>query len=57
MNGPNSNTDPTGYSILLTGGAGFLGQAIVKELMAPDCPVAISLLRIFDAIPYTGPEE
>ncbi|MCX6265973.1 MAG: NAD-dependent epimerase/dehydratase family protein [Bacteroidetes bacterium] len=55
MNEP--NTDPAGCSILLTGGAGFLGLAIVKELLAPGCPVTFSLLRIFDIIPYSGPEE
>jgi nucleoside-diphosphate-sugar epimerase len=57
MNEPNINTDPAGCSILLTGGAGFLGQAIVKELLAPGCPVTFSLLRIFDVIPYCGPED
>ncbi len=55
MNEPTK--DPAGLSILLTGGAGFLGLAIVRELLAPGCPVNVSFLRIFDVIPYSGPED
>ena len=45
----------TSLSILLTGGSGFLGQAIVKELMTAESPVDVSLLRIFDLKSYDGP--
>lgn len=34
--------------ILLTGGSGFLGTAITKELFAEDSILPVSLLRIFD---------
>jgi nucleoside-diphosphate-sugar epimerase len=35
-------------SILLTGGAGFLGKAIVDELLADDCPLKVKKLRVLD---------
>lgn len=50
----------TGHSnprILVTGGSGFLGMAIVHELIAPDSPLQPSLLRIFDISPYHGPAD
>lgn len=40
--------DYSNLKILLTGGSGFLGQAIVRELLTPDAPVKPSLIRIFD---------
>jgi nucleoside-diphosphate-sugar epimerase len=43
--------------ILLTGGSGFLGRAIVKELLDPDSPLKPSLLRIFDLSAYSGPAD
>ena len=43
--------------ILLTGGSGFLGKAIVRELLAPGSPVQPSLLRIFDLKPCSGPAD
>ncbi|MEI7661882.1 MAG: NAD-dependent epimerase/dehydratase family protein, partial [Bacteroidota bacterium] len=43
--------------ILLTGGSGFLGMAIVRELLDANSPVKPSLLRIFDLVPYPGPPD
>lgn len=36
------------YNILVTGGAGFLGKAIIRELLDPDLPVVPAKIRIFD---------
>jgi len=43
--------------ILLTGGSGFLGKAIVKELLDAGSPLKPALLRIFDLVPYPGPPD
>lgn len=43
--------------ILLSGGSGFLGKAIVRELLSHDAPVQPSLLRIFDLKAYSGPQD
>jgi nucleoside-diphosphate-sugar epimerase len=48
---------PYNPRILLTGGSGFLGRAIVKELLAPGSPLTPSMLRIFDLSGYTGPSD
>ena len=40
--------------ILVTGGSGFLGKNIVKELLAPDSPIDPSEIRVFDIHPYNG---
>ncbi|MFZ4520545.1 MAG: NAD-dependent epimerase/dehydratase family protein [Bacteroidales bacterium] len=42
---------------MLTGGSGFLGKAIVKELLAPGSPLSPAMLRIFDISPYSGPAD
>jgi nucleoside-diphosphate-sugar epimerase len=39
---------PSRLNILVTGGAGFLGSFIVKELLDPECPLTIQKVRIFD---------
>jgi nucleoside-diphosphate-sugar epimerase len=36
------------YNVLITGGAGFLGKAMINELLDPDSPVKPGLIRIFD---------
>jgi len=40
--------------VLLTGGCGFLGQAIVRELLDSSSPLQPSVLRIFDLNPWPG---
>ncbi len=40
--------------ILVTGGSGFLGRAIVEEFLLASCPVSVSLLRVYDLKPYLG---
>jgi len=41
-------------NILITGGSGFLGKAIINELFADDSPLSPSLVRIFDLSEYKG---
>jgi nucleoside-diphosphate-sugar epimerase len=41
-------------SVLVTGGAGFLGKAIVQELLDANSPVEVSELRILDLRDYDG---
>jgi nucleoside-diphosphate-sugar epimerase len=40
--------------ILVTGGSGFLGKAIIDELIDPSSPVAVSHIRILDQVDYIG---
>jgi nucleoside-diphosphate-sugar epimerase len=40
--------------ILLTGGSGFTGRAIVAELLDPASPIKTDLLRIFDIDEFKG---
>ena len=37
-----------GYNILLTGGAGFLGTAMISELLDESSPLSVNTLRILD---------
>jgi len=41
-------------NILLTGGSGFMGRAIVSELLGPSSPIKTDLIRIFDLDEYKG---
>lgn len=41
-------TDSTGYTILLTGGAGFLGTSLIRELLSEDCLLPVKQLRVLD---------
>jgi nucleoside-diphosphate-sugar epimerase len=41
-------------NILITGGAGFLGKAIVKEFLDPSALIAPNEIRIFDTKEYDG---
>ena len=43
--------------ILVTGGSGFLGKNIVKELLEDDSPVKPSEIRVFDIQPYKGIQD
>ncbi len=45
-------TRESGYNILLTGGAGFLGLSIVRELLSADSHLPVKLLRILDLQPH-----
>lgn len=47
----------SGYKILVTGGSGFLGQAIVKELLGENAVLPIAELRIFALKEYSGIED
>jgi nucleoside-diphosphate-sugar epimerase len=50
-------TEQPTLRILLTGGSGFLGKAIVRELLDPRSPIKPSLVRIFDLHDYSGPAD
>ena len=43
-------------SILVTGGSGFLGSHIVKELLSPDSPISVAEVRVLDVKEYAGDE-
>jgi nucleoside-diphosphate-sugar epimerase len=48
----------SGYNILLTGGAGFLGTAIIHELLEASSPLAVKTLRVLDLkAPATLPDD
>ena len=49
--GDNNQEKPV---ILVTGGAGFLGKAIVKEFLGKDSLVSPAQLRIYDMLPSPG---
>lgn len=52
----NSN-EHKALSILITGGSGFLGAAIVEEFLEENCPVRVGLLRVYDLNPYHGKSD
>jgi len=43
----------SGYNILITGGAGFLGTSIINELLDPTSPVPLKELRVLDLRPLS----
>ncbi len=45
------------HKVLVTGGSGFLGKNIVRELLENDSPVAVSEIRVFDIQPYNGIQD
>jgi nucleoside-diphosphate-sugar epimerase len=49
-----SNPSGATLNILVTGGSGFLGQAIVAEFLKDDAPVKPATLRILDIREYKG---
>lgn len=49
-----SNDGHTALNVLITGGSGFLGKAIVAELLDRESPLRLSSLRIYDISPYAG---
>lgn len=56
--GTNSNeTNKNNPSILVTGGAGFLGNRIVEELFANSSPIKPAKIVVFDSARYTGKEN
>lgn len=46
-----------GKVVLLTGGSGFLGTAIVREILEDNSPVEVRELRVFDLIPMGVHED
>jgi len=44
-------------NILITGGSGFMGKAIVEELLDPQSPIQPDLIRIFDLCEYSGKSD
>ena len=52
-----SNDSREGINILITGGSGFLGKAIVDEFLNDQSPVAIGILRVLDIKPLIGLDD
>ena len=46
-----------GKVVLLTGGSGFLGTAIVREILEDSSPLQVRELRVFDLNPMTAVED
>lgn len=53
----NSNSTINLPTILVTGGSGFLGKNIVKELIDPESPIKPKEIRVFDIAPFSGIED
>ncbi len=49
-----TNLDQKLPVLLVTGGSGFLGKTIVKELLEESSPITPKEVRIFDINPYNG---
>jgi nucleoside-diphosphate-sugar epimerase len=47
-------SEGNGYNILLTGGSGFLGRAIIRELLDGSSPLPVNELRVLDIRPLPG---
>ena len=47
-------TNPKGVTILLTGGAGFLGVSIIQELLDTASPIPVKELKVVDLKPLTS---
>lgn len=43
--------------ILVTGGSGFLGKSVIKELIAADALIKTKEIRIFDKRKYEGTQD
>ena len=43
--------------VVVTGGSGFLGKAIVHELLDANSPIIPKEIRVFDIKPYTGKQS
>ncbi len=54
---PSPDTISLNPRILLTGGSGFLGKAIARELLSENSPLKPALIRIFDRIPYPETDQ
>ncbi len=53
-----SSIDPVeGYNVLITGGAGFLGGEMVRQILAPDSPVKVRKLTVLDLLAPQNPED
>jgi nucleoside-diphosphate-sugar epimerase len=44
-------------NILVTGGSGFLGRAIIEEFLEPDCPIRVGRLVSFDIRAWEGSKD
>ena len=52
-----TKTNNKNPNILITGGAGFLGQRIVEEFLSNDSPLVPGIVRVFDNRHYGGKFE
>lgn len=48
------NSSEKGYHLLLTGGSGFLGASLIRELLDLHAPLPVKSLRVFDLQPVPG---
>lgn len=44
-------------NILVTGGSGFLGKAIVDEFLGQGCPLGVNKLRVLDIVDHPGNDD